>query len=263
MEGVAVRVPPPPPPLLPLGEAVDGGVREDSAPPSPAEGVGALEGVESPDPPEEALEVGDSGGEKVELEERVERGMGGEGVALFVPPPPRRGVKEEEEEEEPPTLVGDGDNVPLPDALGEGVKERLVKEEREEEGEWVGEALPPPAMPPPLWEEGEAALVREGDAEEDGEGEMEGEGFAEALPPPPADPADPEGLGVEERKSVETAVAVSPWGGEGVNSVEKVGVRRDVAVGKGVSVGFAGVAVKDTLEEGVESWEGGGGTVGH
>ena len=68
---------------------------------------------------------------------------------------------------------------------------------------------------------------------------------------------------MEERESVGAAVAVSPWGGEGVNSADRVGVRRDVAVGKGVSVGFAGVAVKDTLGEGVESWEGGGGTVGH
>ena len=240
IEGVAVRLPPSPPPLLPLGEAVGGEVREDSAPPPPVEGVGAPEGVESPDPPEEALEVGENGGEKDELGEAVERRLGGEGVALFVPPPPRRGVKEGEDEEEPPALEGDGDKLPLPVALGEGVRERLVKEEREEEGEWVGEALPPPATPPPLWEEGEAALEKDGDAEEDGEGEMEGEGFAEELPPPPE---DPEGLGVEETESVDRAVAVSPWGGEGVNSVEKVEVRRDVAEGKGVSVGFAGVAV--------------------
>ena len=224
-EGVAVRVPTPPPPkLLPLGDGDREGVREDCK-----EGVGAPEGVNDPDPPEEALEVGEKGGDMAEVGEIVERRFN-EGVELPVPPPTRRGVKEEVGEKEPPTLVGEGDKEPLPVALGEGEGERLLKEEGEEEGEGVEEALPPPppapAPAPPPWEDGEARLVREGDADEDGEGEVVGVLFTEKLPSPP--PADTLELGVEERVKVENAVAVSPWSGEGVSAVDKVGVCRDV-----------------------------------
>ena len=142
-----MRVPTPPPPLLPLGDGVKIEVREDSV-----EGEPATEGVEGPDSLEEALRVGEKGGEKDELGENVERRLE-EGVELPVPPPPpppnRRGVKEEVGEEEPPTLVGDGDKAPLPVALGEGVGEWLVNEDGEMEGEEVEEALPPPPPPPP------------------------------------------------------------------------------------------------------------------
>ena len=181
LEGVAVRVPTPPPKLLPLGDSVKGDVLEDSA-----VGVEAPEGVGDPVTPEEPLKVCEKGGEKDGLGEGVERRCN-EGVELPVPPPNRRGVKEEEgEEEPPPALEGEGDSVPLPVALGEGVGERLVKEEGEKEGEGVEEALPPPPPPapaPPLWEDGEARLVREGDAVVDGEGEAVGVLFTEKLPP--------------------------------------------------------------------------------